>query len=99
MGGDTPPGTRVMYGADRHATWIVWRADMTLAWSWLPIQPATNGSDAATIRKPTRIFAGKPTANTFSCGITRETTPKPASVMISAIRTGAAISTAETKID
>ena len=64
-----------------------------------PIQPATNGSEAPTSSRPTMILAGKPTAKTLSCGTTRETTPKAASVRISASSTGAAISMAETKIE
>ena len=41
---------------------------------------------------------GKPTANTFSCGTTRETMPNATSVIISASITGAATSSAEAKI-
>ena len=37
------------------------------------------------------ILAGKPTAKMFICGTTRETTPNAASVMISAMMTGAPI--------
>ena len=44
------------------------------------------------------ILAGKPTAKTFICGTTRETTPNAASVMISAMMTGAPIITPATKI-
>jgi len=33
------------------------------------------------MRRPTATFAGNPTAKTLSCGTTRETTPKAASVM------------------
>ncbi len=43
-------------------------------------------------------MAGKPTAKMFSCGTTRDTTPNAASTMISAIRTGAPIKNAATKM-
>ena len=43
-----------------------------------------NGSEAATTSSATATFVGKPTANTFSCGTTRETTPKATSVISSA---------------
>ena len=58
----------------------------------------TNGSEAPIRIRPTIILAGKPTAKMFSCGTTRETTPNAASTMISAIRTGAPIMNAETKM-
>ena len=51
--------------------------------------PPTNGSDAATTSIATATLVGKPTAKTFSCGTTRETTPKATSVISSATRTGA----------
>ncbi len=52
-------------------------------------QPDMKGSAAATTSRPTIIFIGKPTAKMFSCGTTRETTPKATSVRISASSTGA----------
>ncbi len=48
------------------------------------IQPARNGSDAATTSSATATLTGKPTANTFSCGTTRETMPNATSVISSA---------------
>ena len=48
--------------------------------------------------KPTATFAGKPTAKTLSCGTTRETMPKAASVITSAISTGAQIWMAAVKM-
>ena len=70
----------------------------TLSDSWPEIQPETNGSDAATTSIATATLVGKPTAKTFICGTTRETTPKATSVISSAARTGAPISSAEVKI-
>ena len=53
-----------------------------------------NGSEAPTTSSATATFVGKPTANTFSWGTTRETTPKATSVISSATTTGAATSRA-----
>ena len=69
-------------------------ASPTLTESWLEIQLAVNGSDAPTTSSATATFVGKPTANTFSCGTTRETMPKATSVISSATSTGAATSSA-----
>ena len=76
----------------------VWRADETEPWSSSPSQPATNGSEAPTSTRPTVTLAGKPTAKTLSCGMTRETRPNATSVSVAASRTGAQISIAAAKM-
>src|SRR5262249_4912828 len=84
--------------AGHQATRIAWRAEPTSCCSSPEIQPATKGIVAATSSSPTTTFAGKPTAKTLSWGTTRETTPKAASVRISASITGPATSRAEAMI-
>ena len=62
------------------------------------MKPETKGSEAPSSVRPMIILAGKPTAKMFICGTTRETTPNAASVMISAMMTGAPIITPATKM-
>src|SRR6202012_1030886 len=84
-----------VFAGHRQATCSAVNAAPTLEESCSDIQPATKGSVTPTSASATTTLVGKPTAKTFSCGTTRETTPKATSVTSSASNTGATISSAE----